>query len=389
MPPYNISPLLGPILRETRDLSSALNELRWLREHVKEKWEPTSGVKEKTKRILQLCQRRALGVPLQYLLGSQPFGTLDIKCLPGVLIPRPETEAYTTHLAEIIKAKYLAPKSPKAAESSPKPFRIIDFCSGSGCISLLLHSLLSKQYSNLEIIGIDVSPKALELSKENLQYNGERGLLEKSALNQVHFEHANMLREYQRILEICKQTCDIIISNPPYISQAAFNKETSRSVRNWEPRLALVPEATKPALSLLKDSSTEKSHMHPEDIFYRGLIRFHRRLKSKILVMEVGDAAQAMRVVALQMAMRRRSEIEIWRDWPDGQKADDEADHIDINGHRVDVKGTGTMRAVVLYARQPRRQTKEVRVRYVGMKKELGYDPRKKLRNPSRDSPDL
>ncbi|PQE16784.1 family methyltransferase protein [Rutstroemia sp. NJR-2017a BBW] len=356
---YNISPLLGPILRETRDLPSALNELRWLREHVKEEWQPTSGVREKTKRILQLCQRRALGVPLQYLLGSQPFGTLDIKCRPGVLIPRPETEAYTTHLAEIIKAKYPAPESPEDAKSSQKPLRIIDFCSGSGCISLLLHSLLSKQFGNLKIIGIDVSPKAVELSKENLKHNRENYLLENSAHDQVLFKHADMLSEseHERIMKICRQTCDIIISNPPYISPAAFKKETSRSVRNWEPRLALVPEETRSALSKSKDTSTEK---HPEDIFYRRLIRLHRCLKSKILVMEVGDAAQAMRVVALQLATRRLNDIEIWRDWPDGQRAEDEVDHVEVKGHRIEVKGTGRMRAVVLYYAGPlHRQAKK------------------------------
>jgi HemK-like putative methylase len=269
---------------------------------------------------------------------------------PPLISCRPETEAYTTHLAEIIKAKYPAPEPPEAAKSSQKSLRIIDFCSGSGCISLLLHSLLSKQYSKLKIIGIDVSPKAVELSKENLQHNKELGLLKKSAHNQVHFKHADVLKEQQRIMKMCKQNCDIIISNPPYISPAAFKKETSRSVRNWEPRLALVPEEIRSALSLSKDTSTEK---HPADIFYHHLIHFHRCLKSKILVMEVGDAAQAMRVVALQMAKRRLNDIEIWRDWPDGQKADDEVDHIDIQGHRIEVKGTGSMRAVVLYYAGP------------------------------------
>ncbi|KAM3080889.1 hypothetical protein ACMFMG_004850 [Clarireedia jacksonii] len=346
---HNISPLLAPILRETRDLPSALNELRWLREHVNETWKPTSDVRKKSKRILQLCQWRAWGVPLQYLLGTQPFGTLEIKCRSGVLIPRPETEAYTTHLANIVKAKYLSAELSESTDPAPnKAFRIVDFCSGTGCISLLLHSLLSKHHRNLEIIGLDVSPQALQLSRENLLFNQKQGLLKTSAPSQVRFEYADILRQDENILEITKQTCDIIISNPPYISHDAFNKETTRSVRNWEPRLALVPEVSGVELYHLNDSNAEQAVIHPEDTFYHRLLHFYELLRSKILIMEVGDAAQAVRVV--EMAMRRPGGIEIWRDWPEGHNdGDDELDYVYINGRRVDVKGTGKMRAVVLY----------------------------------------
>jgi methylase of polypeptide subunit release factors len=85
----NISPLLPLLLRTCRTLPSALNELRWLREHVSE-------IPERSRKytfnprtlLLHLCHQRARGVPLQYLLGSQPFGELDILCRHGVLIPR-------------------------------------------------------------------------------------------------------------------------------------------------------------------------------------------------------------------------------------------------------------------------------------------------------------
>lgn len=85
---YNISPLLPLVLRETRTLSSAINELRWLREYVDNKTFHHHTPRQKSKTLLKLCQRRARGEPLQYLLGTQPFGELEIKCKPGVLIPR-------------------------------------------------------------------------------------------------------------------------------------------------------------------------------------------------------------------------------------------------------------------------------------------------------------
>src|SRR4051812_21207678 len=102
---YNISSLLPLTLRPTRDLQSAKNELRWLLEHVEKlPKRPTVKVKPRwagfgrakplpehirqPRELLKLCRRRQRGEPIQYILGSQPFGELDIKCRPGVLIPR-------------------------------------------------------------------------------------------------------------------------------------------------------------------------------------------------------------------------------------------------------------------------------------------------------------
>lgn len=86
---------LYPILLQTcRTIPSAHNELRWLREHVDERLEKKFGsakdVPERLKHrsVAKLARKRGRGEPLQYLLGSQPFGDLDIKCGKGVLIPR-------------------------------------------------------------------------------------------------------------------------------------------------------------------------------------------------------------------------------------------------------------------------------------------------------------
>lgn len=90
----HISPSLAQLLPVCRDLESARNELRWLREHVLVAKLPAD---EQSSGQLSVLQRRRLkasvaaraaGRPLQYVLGSQPFGELDILCRPGVLIPR-------------------------------------------------------------------------------------------------------------------------------------------------------------------------------------------------------------------------------------------------------------------------------------------------------------
>jgi methylase of polypeptide subunit release factors len=85
----DISPFLPLLLRTCRTLPSARNELRWLTEYVDEKSQryPIDW-RQHNSFLTHLCEQRGRGVPLQYLLGSQPFGDLDILCRPGVLIPR-------------------------------------------------------------------------------------------------------------------------------------------------------------------------------------------------------------------------------------------------------------------------------------------------------------
>lgn len=79
-----IHPLLPLLLRTCRDLQSARNELRWLREHVTS----TCDSDQVASKLRAACLERSIGRPLQYILESQPFGDLDILCRPGVLIPR-------------------------------------------------------------------------------------------------------------------------------------------------------------------------------------------------------------------------------------------------------------------------------------------------------------
>lgn len=84
---HHINPLLPLLLRTCRDLSSARNELRWLREHVLTTTKALSPPRP-WQHLHQLCVQRSRGKPLQYILGNQPFGDLDIICKRGVLIPR-------------------------------------------------------------------------------------------------------------------------------------------------------------------------------------------------------------------------------------------------------------------------------------------------------------
>ena len=87
-----IDPLLPLLLRATSDLPSAQDELRWLREHVANSnrriRDGRHAQKKGQSRLEQLCRRRSTGEPLQYVLGTEFFGDLELRCRPGVLIPR-------------------------------------------------------------------------------------------------------------------------------------------------------------------------------------------------------------------------------------------------------------------------------------------------------------
>lgn len=78
-----LHPLLPLLLPQCRSLDLARNELRWLRDRVLSARAP--GWR---RRLWSMCRLRSRGMPLQYILGDQPFGDLEILCRQGVLIPR-------------------------------------------------------------------------------------------------------------------------------------------------------------------------------------------------------------------------------------------------------------------------------------------------------------
>jgi HemK-like putative methylase len=233
-----------------------------------------------------------------------------------LMVDRTETEAYTSHVADILLGNRLAsvvkrqskPDEKKDVVEKVQSLKILDVCSGSGCISLLLHSLLAQKFSDLTIVGLDISPTAIKLAKQNLSHNIKNGNLRAEAKQQVQFGLCDVLSQHPEGFG----NVDVIVSNPPYISGKKFVTETCRSVRNYEPSLALVPRSLRDSKQLLG--------CEPEDVFYRRLLKIHQLYGSRMLVMEIGDEEQARRVVQMALAGNypRYNRIEIWRDWPDG-----------------------------------------------------------------------
>lgn len=206
---------------------------------------------------------------------------------------------------------------------------MLDLCTGTGCIPLLFHhefySAPSQQDVDLKLIGVDVSTDALDLAKENqtiqlLDQTSKFGedIPRIKSLQNLAFLDADVLAWKYQGDRVDAPTSDdlrqkiqsygrfdVLTSNPPYISPSQYTTTTSPSVRKFEPKLALVPPTVSTA------SSTAK-----EDTFYPRLLDIANDVQTGLVLFEVSDMDQALRVARMAGARKRWRRVEIWRDDP-------------------------------------------------------------------------
>ena len=157
-----------------------------------------------------LVKRRGLREPLQYILGTTEFCGLKLKVDSRALIPRQETE----ELIEHIRDRIVKP-----------PRRILDLGTGSGAIAIAL----AVAFPEAQITATDQSEKALELAKEN-------------AARFVSEERIQFLKgSWFQAIE-SETSFDLIVSNPPYLTEAEMKTAEPEVVSN-EPNDALVSGA--------------------------------------------------------------------------------------------------------------------------------------------------
>lgn len=154
-------------------------------------------------------RRYAAGEPMPYILGEWDFYDMTLTVTPDVLIPRDDTTV-VTELA-IKKALFL--------NQNP---RILDLCTGSGCIGLAI----AKRVKDARVTLGDVSQGALRVARRNT--------MEQKLATRVKCLPIDVLKPAQEFLG----TFDLIVSNPPYIPTETW-KTLDPSVRDFEPRLAL------------------------------------------------------------------------------------------------------------------------------------------------------
>jgi methylase of polypeptide subunit release factors len=232
------------------------------------------------------------------------------------------------------------PRLPKSTSVT-----ILDVCTGSGCIALHLKSLLQEKLPEVKIYGWDISTDSISLAKKNLDWNTKLGEISSTPRSPMVFKLVDIFEKWEVLQnQLMSQASlpfqiDIIVSNPPYISRNSFDKEVKRSVRSFEPKLALVPEKPKPS-----------SYAYDEaDIFYHRLLQlFCWHFKSRVLVMEIGDEEQARRVVSMAKDIcGALCSIEIWRDYPANLSQTGE---LQVDDWIIPIRGSGNFRVVALYA---------------------------------------
>ena len=161
---------------------------------------------EQCEKVSEMVKRRQSGEPLQYILGECEFMSLDFYVESGVLIPRSDTETLVEAVIE------------KTDEN--KQVKILDICTGSGCIGISTAHFRPGAYVDL----IDISDKAIEIAEKNIIRNNVQ--------RRVKVQKMDILNEYPR------EKYDIVVSNPPYIETDVIDT-LQTEVKNHEPRLAL------------------------------------------------------------------------------------------------------------------------------------------------------
>lgn len=180
--------------------------------------------KEISKKFLRLIDKRSERIPLGYLIKKIYFYNCEFIIEKGVFIPRPETELVVEKIIDLYK-KYFYPKK----------IKILDIGTGCGNIAIAL----AKNIDNCFVVGIDINKKSLEIAYKNANLNKVR--------KKIKFLFSNLFKNI-------KEEFEIIVSNPPYVSEREY-KKLEEEVKK-EPKRALIggQDGLKVIRKILKES---------------------------------------------------------------------------------------------------------------------------------------
>ncbi|MDO4566616.1 MAG: peptide chain release factor N(5)-glutamine methyltransferase [Oscillospiraceae bacterium] len=166
---------------------------------------PSAVSSETAAELEELVRRRVQGEPLQYICGSWPFLDFELRCGPGVLIPRPETELLAQTAINFLKER----EGPAA----------LDLCSGTGCVAI---SIARK--TCVKTTALEYSEQALGYLRKNVKALAAEVEIVKGDV----FNYNNSLKA---------ASLDCITCNPPYLTPSEY--EDCAELK-YEPREALV-----------------------------------------------------------------------------------------------------------------------------------------------------
>ncbi len=156
----------------------------------------------------ELIARRAAREPLQHLLGSAAFRTVELAVGPGVFVPRPETELLAGWAVEQTRAVVAEGCTPT----------VVDLCTGSGAIALAV----ATEVPEAEVHAVELDDDAVAWAQRNLAGSG------------VDLRHGDMATAFTDL----DGRVDVVVSNPPYIPLDAW-ESVAPEARDHDPALAL------------------------------------------------------------------------------------------------------------------------------------------------------
>lgn len=179
---------------------------------------PEAGLtRSQVKRFWNFLQRRAEGIPLQYLQGVQEFWGRNFRVDSRVLIPRPETELLVEKAIE---------QAGRIQSCRKLPFlSIADIGTGSGCIAITL----ALEIKNCRVVATDISEEALKRARGNARQFGLRSPY-------LRFRCGDGLEPIKRLSSTTRW--HMIVSNPPYVARME-EASLDREVKDHEPAVAL------------------------------------------------------------------------------------------------------------------------------------------------------
>jgi release factor glutamine methyltransferase len=176
------------LLAEISGLVGSKQEAAWIIEHARGR-----GLEGAAARARILAERRAAGEPLQYVLGSWPFRTIELEVGPAALIPRPETE----QLVEVALSRWRDQRPGQGL------VRCVDLGTGTGAIGISVAVELSEETA-VELYLVDRSAQALDLARKNAERLGVTACFEEGSW-------------YQALDDSLEGRVHLLISNPPYV----------------------------------------------------------------------------------------------------------------------------------------------------------------------------
>jgi len=220
-----------------------------------------------------LADRRKAGEPLQYVISSWPFRTVELHVDPRVLIPRPETE----HVVGVALGE-LGRMGPGSG------VRVcVDLGTGSGAIALSLAAEGGMICPGIEVWATDVSMDALNVAGENRE---RLGRTDPTAARRVRLAGGSW---FDALPSGLVGRTDLLVSNPPYVAESEY-PDLDPVVRDWEPRGALVASAGAGGVEGMADI----------EAIIAGAPRWLRR--SGALVVEIAPSLAAPSVAAAREA---------------------------------------------------------------------------------------